>query len=173
MTFELGSLQIHEAMIQKLPPVPELPPVNSAEAVDDDDDDEEREDPFVAGGPLAVERDAVVENVHEVDVNANAGPLSVSFRAGYRSATRAPANDAAEIQPQQQLRADPAHPVQVVTGPGTTPQARPVVQQPPSDFTLTILAIALTIAILALIIKKLMRSQAMPAGMPEHMPPKL
>lgn len=159
-------------MIKTLPPVPELPPANadSAETVEDDDEDEECEETLVAEEP---ERDAVVENVHEVNVNANAGPLSVSFSAGYRLATRAPAGDAADTQPQQELQADHAHPVQGVTGPGSTAQVRPVVQQPPSDSTLTILAIALTIAILALIIKKLMRSQAMPAGMPEPMPPKL
>jgi hypothetical protein len=132
-------------MVKTLPPVPELPPANgdSVEVVEDDDEDEECEETLVAGEP---ERDAVVENVREVN---------------------------ADTQPQQQLQADHAHPVQAVTGPGTTTQVRPVVQQPPSDSTLTILAIALTIAILALIIKKLMRSQAMPVGMPEHMPPKL
>lgn len=161
--------EIHQAMVKTLPPVPELPPANgdSVEVVEDDDEDEECEETLVAGEP---ERDAVVENVREVNVNANAGPLSVSFSAGFRLATR---GDAADTQPQQRLQADHAHPVQAVTGPGTTTQVRPVVQQPPSDSTLTILAIALTIAILALIIKKLMRSQAMPVGMPEHMPPKL
>ena len=173
MTSKLGSVQIHEAMIKTLPPVPELPPANmeSAEAVEEDDDDEECEEAPVVEEP---ERgDAVVENVHEVNVNANAGPLSVSFSAGFRLATRAPAApvaDAADAQPQQQLQADHTR---AVPGPGTTAQVRPVVQQPPSDSTLTILAIALTVAILALIIKKLMRSQAIPAGMPESMPPKL
>ncbi|KAG0555341.1 hypothetical protein KC19_12G162400 [Ceratodon purpureus] len=165
--------EIHQAMIKTLPPVPELPPANvdSAEPVEDDDeDDEECEETLVAEEP---DRDAVVENVHEVNVNANAGPLSVSFSAGFRSATRAQAVDAADTQPQHRLHADHAHPAQAGTGPGTTAQVRPVVQQPPSDSTLTILAIALTIAILALIIKKLMRSQGMPAGMPESMPPKL
>lgn len=161
----LGSVQIHEAMIQKLPPVPELPPANGeAESVEDDDDeDQECEETLVAEEPA---RDAVVENAHEVQGNANAGPLAVSF-----SAEDQPSGDAAETQPQQQPQAD-VHPVQqAVAGSGAAAaQVRHVVPQPPSDSTLTFLAIALTIAILALIIKKLMRSQAVPES---SIPPNL
>lgn len=177
--------QIHEHMMEKLPPVPDLPLTNGTgdageteelgedaeEAEEEDDDDEAEEIPM--GEEVA--RDAVVENVHEVHVNANAGPIAVSFSAGFRLATRAPPPPAAAVggdtggatvQAQQQAQAADVVPVQqAVVGSGGG-QVRPRAQQPPSDMGLTILAIALTIAILALFIKKLMKS----SGVPDHSP---
>lgn len=170
--------------MEKLPPVPDLPLTNGtgdageteelgedAEEVEEEDDDEAEEVPM--GEEVA--RDAVVENVHEVHVNANAGPIAVSFSAGFRLATRAPppaAGDTggATVHAQQQAQAADVVPVQqaVVGSPGG--QVRPRAQQPPSDMGLTILAIALTIAILALFIKKMMKSSGVPdqSPLPQH-----
>lgn len=177
-------LQIHEHMMEKLPPVPELPLTNGTgdageteELGDDTEEAEEEEDDEVEEIPMGEEvaRDAVVENVHEVHVNANAGPIAVSFSAGFRLATRAPpaavvaaAADTvgATEQAQQQAQAADVLPVQqAVVGSGGG-QVRPRAQQPPSDMGLTIVAIALTIAILALFIKKMMKS----SGVPDHPP---
>jgi hypothetical protein len=179
--------QIHEHMMEKLPPVPDLPLTNGtgdageteelgedAEEAEEEDDDEAEEIPM--GEEVA--RDAVVENVHEVHVNANAGPIAVSFSAGFRLATRAPPPAAAAggdtggatVQAQQQAQAADVGPVQqAVVGSGGG-QVRPRAQQPPSDMGLTILAIALTIAILALFIKKLMKSSGVPdqSPLPQH-----
>jgi len=151
-------------MIQKLPPVPELPFANGeAESGEDDDGDQEcSEETLTAEEPGRV---TVDENVHEIQVSASDGPVAVSTSAEDRSA---PPGDVAETQPQQQTPAD-VHPIQAAAG-SPAAQGRHVVPQPSSDSTLTFLAIALTIAILALIIKKLMRSQAI---VPESLPPKL
>lgn len=159
-------------MMKKLPPVPELPANNgtaqTVEEAEEEDDDESSEDTPPMEEPP---RNAVVENVHEVHVNANAGPIAVSFSAGFRLATRAHPAPAAAIphtHPEPPVQA-----VQAVVETGGAPQVRPVVQppvQPPSsDFGLTILAIALMVAIVALFIKKLMKSSGSPEVGPSQM----
>lgn len=155
--------EIHEAMLQKFSAGPELPVTNGeAESVEDDEGDQDSDEALVAEGPAS---NAVDESVHEVEVIANAGPVSFSAEDG-----SAPLGHSTETQPQQQPPQADIHPVQAVaTGSGVSAQVRHVAPHPPSDSTLTFLAIALTIAILALIIKKLMRSQ----GVPESIPPKL
>jgi len=133
------------------------------ESVEDNDGAQESsEETLIAKEPG---RDTVDENVPELQGTAGDGPVAVSTSAEDRSA---PPGDVAETQPQQQTPAD-VHPIQAAAG-SPAAQGRHVVPQPSSDSTLTFLAIALTIAILALIIKKLMRSQAI---VPESLPPKL
>lgn len=165
-------------MTKQSPPVPEVPlaskETETAGAIEDaDEDDGESVEALIAEGSRISEElvtDAVVENVHEVHVNANAGPLAVSFSADYQLAPPAiPIGDAATLA-QQNLLCD-VHPSQASSGPAVATQVRPPVQQPPSDFTLTMLAIALAIAILALIVHKLMKSRGIPNSV-DSMPPK-
>lgn len=143
-------MQIHDQLLKNSPPVPDLPEstpltpsAEEAEPVDDDSGSEGDSDP------------EMLQNVHELRVNANAGPIAVSISAGIRVATtRVPA---AQAGPNVELPDRP--------GPGA--EARPAApravftrRRSSEDFGLTVLAIALTIAIIAVFINRMLNKSA-------------
>ncbi|KAG6553783.1 hypothetical protein Mapa_004700 [Marchantia paleacea] len=146
--------EIHDYMMKKAPPVPDLTaapevpsdttdpaapvsdPVSSPEAT------ETREVVSTPNGDN--EPEMVVENVHELHVNANAGPIAVSFSAGFRVRAPAPTQGAAPREQQAVVSPPPA-----VQGTGILARLRLS-----DDFGLTVLAIGLTIAIVAILIQK-------------------
>ncbi|CAN6467920.1 unnamed protein product [Victoria cruziana] len=140
--------EIHEYMLSKVPPGPPLRP--KPEVSDEQPDVAEvmtHADQAVVMAPAAEEpnEDApgmadghrIVEDVREVRMDANAGPLRVRFTAGLRVSRRVPAS--AEVS-------QPHHIPQ--------PRARNLLD----DRWLTWLAICLVIAIMVLLLKKYMRS---------------
>ncbi|KAF3322676.1 ubiquitin-conjugating enzyme E2 32 [Carex littledalei] len=132
--------EIHQCMLAKAPPVPPLTAVSSSEAttpqitappvtdqneaVNGNADNEVELDPGRAQQNLIPEPGReVVENVHEVRVDAGAGRLRVGFRA--------------EV---------------------TVTRGQSVVQKPRDDRLYTWAAIGLTVAIVVLLVKKVLKS---------------
>ena len=122
-------------MLSKAPPVPLLPPTSSSEEPTTHTaggESQANPDSNAAAAPVDLPNPEVeqgpAENVHEVRVDAAAGPLRVSFSAGVRVSRR----EAGE-QPQ------------IVAG-----RAR----QPKSDLLFSVAAIGLTLAIAVLLVKK-------------------
>ncbi|KAJ7532478.1 hypothetical protein O6H91_13G005200 [Diphasiastrum complanatum] len=134
--------EIHEQMMKTAPPVPDLAPTPPETVFDGNSQDLDNND--VINGENAPQ---VVENIHELRVNANAGPIAVSFTAGFSLSTRAPA-----AQPEPNLAVPRA------VAPRETQPAVAGRQQTSEDRGLTLLAIGLTIAILALLAKKVLKS---------------
>ncbi|KAJ0960774.1 hypothetical protein J5N97_001333 [Dioscorea zingiberensis] len=141
--------EIHKYMLSKAPPVPEILPTTATDEQTNDaiteantttDSVTENASPDAAAAsiqePLNPETEQrMVEDVHEVRVNAAAGPLRVSFTAGVSLSRRASAPQSAQ-QPQ-----------------------RPVARaQPMDDRLFTLAAIGLTIAISILILKKFLEA---------------
>lgn len=142
-------------MLSKAPPVPQLPPTSSnvpttnaaaGEALQANPDPNaisprvNPPNPELEQGPE--------ENVHEVRVDAEAGPVRVSFTAGLRVSGRQAAQ---AVQGGEQPH--------VVTG-------RAQQQKPPrSDHLLSIAALGLAIAIAFLLVKKYLKSHGLPGFM--------
>ncbi|KAJ4955328.1 hypothetical protein NE237_012111 [Protea cynaroides] len=151
--------EIHQYMLSKAPPVPQLSPPQianesstSVEGEGEGEAEAEAEGSPQNAGVAALDEghqnpegdgNRIVEDVHEVRVNANAGPLRVSFSAGLRMSRQVPAVDPNE---QPQLR----------------PEVR--VQKPSDDRLFTWAAVGLTIAIGVLLLKKFLRSSGYAAG---------
>ncbi|KAJ6795563.1 ubiquitin-conjugating enzyme E2 32 [Iris pallida] len=132
--------QIHQCMLSKAPPVPQLPPTSPAEEVTTDSARQElptlSDDNVapVAEEPQNLELEQLAEDVHEVRVDAAAGRLRVSFRAGV-SVSRSTEETASQ-----------------------SPAIDARVQKPASDWLFTWAAVGLTVAIVVLLVKKFMKS---------------
>ncbi|KAL4202895.1 hypothetical protein AMTRI_Chr02g265800 [Amborella trichopoda] len=151
--------EIHEYLLSKVPPVPKTEPsmdelqprtegINSPHTEQDDDSNNLsianiNEEP--AGGAAGPGR--VVEDVREVRVDANAGPLRVTFSAGLRVSRRAQPGEQAVLQLQQQQGGPQQQPVAAV-------RAHVAID----DRWLTRMAAALAIAIAGLLLKKYLKS---------------
>lgn len=143
--------QIHEYMLSKTPPVPQLPPASSSGG-EESTANTPGEDSLANPGSSVVAPSENIpnpeveqepaENVHEVRVAAAAGPLRVSFSAGVR-VSRRDTGQAGE------------HPQTVA---GRT-------QQPKSDRLFSIAAVGLAVAIAVLLVKKFLKSHGMPGFM--------
>ncbi|KAF6143334.1 hypothetical protein GIB67_001278 [Kingdonia uniflora] len=137
--------EIHKYMLSKAPPVPQpstdQPFEESSTTLDSEAQvgGTENAAPAAPGGENPnPEADRIFADVREVRVNANAGPLRVSFSAGLRVTRRVPTEDANE---QQQLQ-------------------RPAIQvpKPADDRLFTWAAVGLAVAIVLLLLKKFLRS---------------
>ncbi|OVA02527.1 Ubiquitin-conjugating enzyme [Macleaya cordata] len=137
--------EIHQYMLSKAPPVPQPSSQQTSEENSNNIEGEEAQTSQSGDAIAAVAEvlpnpeaeDMILEDVHEVRVNADAGPLSVRFSAGLRVSRRVPAAEAAE---QQLQRSE-----------GTVPK-------PADDRLFTWAAIGLTIAIVFLLLKKFLKS---------------
>ncbi|KAF3783260.1 Ubiquitin-conjugating enzyme E2 32 [Nymphaea thermarum] len=149
--------EIHEYMLSKVPPQPPIcpKPETTDEQIDVAEEVTTHAEQAVVMAPAAEEpnadapgivdghrmvedvREVMVEDVREVRMDANAGPLHVSFTAGLRVYRRVPAS--AEVS-------EPQH------------RPQPRAQNLVDDRWLTWLAIGLLIVIMALVLKKYMRS---------------
>ncbi|XP_058082065.1 ubiquitin-conjugating enzyme E2 32 [Magnolia sinica] len=136
--------EIHQYMLSKAPPIPQLPPPQPSDENSSDREAEAQTSPENADGVVAPIEEhpnpqpepRIMEDVHEVHVNANAGPLQVSFSAGFRLSREVP-----EAGPSEQLqRAD----------------AR--VQVSADDRLFTWAAVGLTVAIVVLLVKKFLKA---------------
>ncbi|KAK1279528.1 Ubiquitin-conjugating enzyme E2 32 [Acorus gramineus] len=129
--------EIHEYMLSKSPPIPQIPtPPNNAEGEGSEPNLQNADN--VAGEIVEAnpgEEQRFVEDVHELHVNADAGPVRVSFSAGLRLTRRVPGTELSE----QSQRPD-----QVV--------------RKPDDRLFTWAAIGLAFAILVLVLKKFLKS---------------
>lgn len=143
--------EIHEYMLSKAPPVPQLPPASSSVSEDPtanaaSEDSQANSDSNAAPVPEDVPHPEVEqgpgENVHEVRVDAAAGPLRVTFSAEVRVSRR----DAAQTGEQRQMVAGRA-------------------QQPKGDRLFSVAAIGLAIAIAVLLAKKFFKSHGLPGFM--------
>eukprot|EP00262_Sarcandra_glabra_P009010 TRINITY_DN22989_c0_g1_i1.p1 TRINITY_DN22989_c0_g1~~TRINITY_DN22989_c0_g1_i1.p1 ORF type:complete len:330 (+),score=64.02 TRINITY_DN22989_c0_g1_i1:69-992(+) len=135
--------EIHQYMLSKVPPVPQL----CAPTTDERSNQKNVEGETQVGGqnpttvaaaeehPEPEAEHRIVEDVREVRVNANAGPLRVSFTAGLTVSRRMPAADAAE----QRKR-----------------EAR--VRNSTDDRLFTWAAVGLAFAIVVLLLKKFLKS---------------
>ncbi|KAG6515986.1 ubiquitin-conjugating enzyme E2 32-like [Zingiber officinale] len=132
--------EIHQYLLGKVPPVPQLIEDTLGEGSSLEDTHEVPISSDVAAPtqePHAPEPDGAVEDVREVHVNAAAGSVRLSFSAGVRLTRRAPA----ELLNEQPVEHDSR------------------VQKPSIDDRMfTFAAIGLAIAILVLVAKKLLRS---------------
>ncbi|KAG9457869.1 hypothetical protein H6P81_002377 [Aristolochia fimbriata] len=135
--------EIHQYMLSKAPPVCQPTSASLAEEISSHEEGEETEvnSENIEATAAATEHPnqpdeepVTVENVREVRVNADAGPLRVSFTAGFQLTRRMTA------EPSQQ-----------------TPNPATQVQKP-DDRLFTWAAVGLTIAIVVLLIKKFMKS---------------
>ncbi|KAJ7528505.1 hypothetical protein O6H91_15G006100 [Diphasiastrum complanatum] len=135
--------EIHEQMMRTAPPVPDI--TSQPPAAVSDSNSQDVDNNSMNYGESAPQ---VVDNIHELHVNANAGPIAVSFTAGFSLSTRAPA---AQQEPNLAAVARAAPPIE-------TQPAVVIHQQPSEDRGLTLLAIGLTVAILALVVKKILKS---------------
>ncbi|KAJ4969142.1 hypothetical protein NE237_015843 [Protea cynaroides] len=144
--------EVHMYMQSKAPPVPQLSPPQISNEPSTNEEGEAEGSPQNAGVEAVVEdpipggdgNPRIVEERREVHVNAGAGPLRVSFSAGLRVSREVAAVDPNE-QPQQ--------------------RAAVRVQNPPADDRLfTWAAVCLTVAIVVLLLKKLLRSSGYSAG---------
>lgn len=141
-------------MLGKAPPVPELPTSSTADGepytalgggfantlIEDTQADPISSDAAApTQEPNAPEPDRVVEDVRELQINAAAGSVRLSFSAGVRLTRRAPAT----LLNEQPVPVEHDSRVQ-----------KPLVD----DRMFTYAAIGLTIAILVLVAKKLLRS---------------
>ncbi|KAK1316166.1 Ubiquitin-conjugating enzyme E2 32 [Acorus calamus] len=117
--------QIHEYMLSKAPPIPQPP--TPPPTLDDTPNNAESE-----GNALGA-----IANLHELHVNADAGPVRVSFTAGLRLTRRVPRSETEMSE--QPLRPD-------------------LVARKPDDRLFTWAALGLTFAILVLILKKFLKS---------------
>ncbi|PIA61079.1 hypothetical protein AQUCO_00300535v1 [Aquilegia coerulea] len=135
--------EIHQYMLTKAPPVPQL----GAEQTSDEQATNQETDAVVhpqdgddiAAGdeePNPEADDRVVADVREVHVNANAGPLRVSFSAELSVSRRVPATGSSEQVQTQEVR----------------------VLQRSDDRLFTWAAVGLTLAIVVLLLKKFLRS---------------
>ncbi|XP_042516156.1 ubiquitin-conjugating enzyme E2 32-like [Macadamia integrifolia] len=143
--------EIHEYMLRKAPPVPQLSPLQISNEPSTNEVGEPEGTPQNAGvvavgedpNPEGDGNQRMVEDVREVHVNANTGPLRVSFSAGLRVSRQVPAADPIE---QAQERAEVR------------------VQKASDDRLFTWAAVGLTIAIVVLLLKKFLRSSGYAAG---------
>lgn len=133
--------QIHEYMLSKAPPVPQLPPPSPTEEATTTDvavqESQTLSDTNVtpaAEEPQNLELQQVAEDVHEVRVDAAAGRLRVSFRAGV-SVSRSTEEAGSQTQ-----------------------AVAATVQKPASDRLFTWAAVGLTVAIVVLLMKKFLKS---------------
>eukprot|EP01018_Ginkgo_biloba_P013877 Gb_31982 [translate_table: standard] len=140
--------EIHEYMLKKGPPVPQLCTVTDNAAAHEQS--EPSEDVVEANAVTAataeqqeVEEPDIPGNVHELRVDANAGPLRVRISAGLRLSTRPLDADTEMGQREQEVRNNPA----------TLRQ-----QTLHDDRGLTLLAVGLSMAIIALLVKKFLKS---------------
>lgn len=134
-------------MLSKAPPVPQLPPPTSKEVTPSSSGDSQSNaystaEPAPDNFPNPELEEVPAEVVHGIRVDAAVGPLEVSLSAGV-VVSRREAGQAAE-QPQIVANRN---------------------QQPMSDRLFSIAAIGLTLAIVALLVKKFMKSYAIPGFM--------
>nr|XP_010914567.1 ubiquitin-conjugating enzyme E2 32 [Elaeis guineensis] len=143
--------EIHQYMLSKAPPVPQIPSTaTTGEAPNDAASEEGQMEASDSNTLVPAEQhphpeleQRIVEDVREVRVNAAAGGIRLSFSAGVRLSRRVPA---AAIDEQAQGN-----------------EAR--VQKPPMDDRLfTWAAIGLTVAIVILLVKKFLKSHGVAAG---------
>ncbi|KAF8401327.1 hypothetical protein HHK36_012261 [Tetracentron sinense] len=142
--------EIHQYMLSKAPTVPQLSPPQPSSNHSANREDEAQVSPQNAGAVAAGEGhpnperdDRIVQDMREVHVNANAGPLRVRFSAGLRVSRRMPAANPNE-QPLQRLE--------------------PRVQKPANDRLFTWAAAGLTIAIACLLLNKFLKSSGHVTG---------
>ncbi|KAK9086304.1 hypothetical protein Syun_028698 [Stephania yunnanensis] len=137
--------EIHQYMLSKAPPIPDSPQQTSDENSSTREDQQlEGESPNADVAPV-IERqpnpeanDRVVHDLREVHLNANAGPVRVSFRAGVSVSRRVPnAEDANQPSWRNNNTRAP---------------------KPADDRLFTWAAIGLTIAIVVLLLKKFLKS---------------
>ncbi|RZC88314.1 hypothetical protein C5167_016117 [Papaver somniferum] len=138
--------EIHEYMLSKvLPAPPQHSPQQPASEEDLSNKDGEAQsspqngDVIHEDHPIPEADDRIVEDAREVHVNANAGPLRVSFNAGVTVTRRVPATDSN-------------------TGTAVT------VATPASDRLFTLAAIGLAVAIAYLLLKKFLKSSGHDIG---------
>ncbi|XP_042510198.1 ubiquitin-conjugating enzyme E2 32-like [Macadamia integrifolia] len=145
--------EIHEYMLSKAPPVPQLSPQQISVEPTTIEEGEAESSPQNAGVDAVDEvhpnpegdDNRMVEDVREVHVNANAGPLRVSFSAGLRVSRQVPVVDPnGNEQPEQ--------------------RAEIRVQKPSDDRLFTWAAVGLTVAIVVLLLKKFLKSNGYAAG---------
>ncbi|KAI3860727.1 hypothetical protein MKX03_014763 [Papaver bracteatum] len=139
--------EIHEYMLSKATPVPqqnlEQTSVDSSNNIEGEEVQMNPNNDIiadVAGAEIQqnpVVDGMIVEDVHEVQVNANAGPLNVRFSAGLSVSRRVAAGETSQHQ--------------VQGSEGTVPK-------PGDDRFFTWAAIGLTIAIAILLLKKFLKS---------------
>ncbi|CAL9776115.1 unnamed protein product [Musa acuminata subsp. burmannicoides] len=133
--------EIHQYMLSKAPPVPQLPPTPTTEPTDNlvtEDQVTANLDAITAAEDLPNQESdqRAIEDGHEVRVNAAEGPLRVGISAG--ASLRLPAVEVRELHQR--------------------PAAR--VQKPLDDRFLTWAAIWLVVAILLLLAKKFLKSNS-------------
>ncbi|MCL7025882.1 hypothetical protein MKW94_024550 [Papaver nudicaule] len=143
--------EIHEYMLSKATPVPQQNPEQTSVESSNKVEGEEVQNPNsdvlsdVAGAEIQQNPQAdamIVEDVHEVRVNANAGPLSVRFSAGLSVSRRVAAGETSEVQ-----------------------RSEAVVPKPADDRLFTWAAFGLTIAIVVLLLKKYLKSSGHDFGL--------
>ncbi|ONK67593.1 uncharacterized protein A4U43_C05F1700 [Asparagus officinalis] len=138
--------QIHEYMLSKAPPVPQLTSASEPSTNPTGEESQNNPDPNEAESPennpnRELER-RPEENVHELRVDAAAGPLRVSFSAGVRVS-----REGGEAGEQRQVVAGRAQ------------------QQPKSDRLFSVAAFGLAVAIVILLVKKYVKSHGIPGFM--------
>ncbi|RZC48678.1 hypothetical protein C5167_017106 [Papaver somniferum] len=138
--------EIHEYMLSKvLPAPPQHSPQQPASEEDLSNKDGEAQsspqngDVIHEGHPIPEADDRIVEDAREVHVNANAGPLRVSFNAGVTVTRRVPATD-------------------------SNTETAVTVATPASDRLFTLAAIGLAVAIAYLLLKKFLKSSGHDIG---------
>ncbi|XP_077218805.1 ubiquitin-conjugating enzyme E2 32-like [Tasmannia lanceolata] len=134
--------EIHQYMLSKAPAIPQLPKTTSDE-ISNNREGEAQINPEIAGAVAGIEEHSdsesegrIVENLREVRVNANAGPLRVSFSAGFKLSRRVPAAEQGEQAERPEVR----------------------VRKPVDDRLFTWAAVGLTVAIVSLLVKKFLKA---------------
>ncbi|XP_043722880.1 ubiquitin-conjugating enzyme E2 32-like [Telopea speciosissima] len=143
--------EIHQYMLSKAPPVPQLIPQQISNEPSTSEEGEAESSPQNAGVVAVGEEhpnpegddNRMVEDIREVHMNANAGPLRVSFTAGLRVSRQVPV-----VDPNEQLEQGP--------------EMR--VPKPSDDRLFTWAAVGLTVAIVVLLLKKFLKSNGYAAG---------
>ncbi|XP_020102102.1 ubiquitin-conjugating enzyme E2 32-like [Ananas comosus] len=145
--------EIHQYMLTKAPPVPPLPKTPNTNEQTNDSANEAtltNPNPEVTAPPEPVPNpepeQRIVEDVREVRLNAAAGRVRLSFSAGVRLTRRVPAAEVAEQAHGHNMRPDARTEVRVQK-PGI------------DDRWFTGAAVALTLAIIVLLVKKYLKSQ--------------
>lgn len=145
--------QIHQYMLTKAPPVPPRPKIPNTNEQTNDSANEAtltNPNPEVTAPPEPVPNpepeQRIVEDVREVRLNAAAGRVRLSFSAGVRLTRRVPAAEVDEQAHGHNMRSDARTDVRV--------QKHGI-----DDRCFTGAAVALTVAIIILLVKKYLKSQ--------------
>ncbi|KAK6937284.1 Ubiquitin-conjugating enzyme E2 [Dillenia turbinata] len=144
--------KIHQYMLSKAPPIPQNllqtpnEQVNNGDSEDSETDHQNTNDITDSGDPANDQRlhGRIIEDRHEVQWNANAGPLRVSLSAGLRVSRRITVDPNEQVQ-QQEARSARSN-----------------------NRLFTLAAIGLSIAIVVLLIKKFLKASGYGVGM-DHM----